>query len=445
MAVSFPLRVLQTVMAQIDDIDQGSRIAGRGVGGAEQKGVGVGEAAHHRGILGGVGCNLPNAIRATGEGGAQMIGAVVIGRERDGAAGGFGGGWIAGQAGEALDGGAEEQQGADERGDGIAGQAEDGQGAELAEHQRFARAHGDGPEILHEPFIGQRVAHQIMGADAGAAGGEQQIGMGGAGGGLGDGVAVIGGDGQDQRNGALGADEGGEGVGVRADDAAGRDRGAGERNFIAGGEDGDDGLAMDGEPGVIGGGCEADGARGEAGACGDQRVTARKILALAADMFALDTLDVWGERGEAHVIAGYRGIFLEHHAIGAIWDQAARVEADGFAGLEAAGERVACGGFADDAERLAEIGGAQRKSVHGREIMRGLVEAGLQGGGEHAAIALAQRDDFAVGGAERRENTGAGVGDGDHGAVKSPDLPPDLWVTRRSSMRMARSAALTMS
>ena len=32
-----------------------------------------------------------------------------------------------------------------------------------------------------------------------------------------------------------------------------------------------------------------------------------------------------------------------------------------------------------------------------------------------------------------------------YGASKVPDLPPDLWVRRMSTMRMARSTALHMS
>src|SRR3546814_3810624 len=45
-----------------------------------------------------------------------------------------------------------------------------------AEHQRLARAHGDLPEIERHALAAQRLLHQVVLADRGAAGGEQQVG-----------------------------------------------------------------------------------------------------------------------------------------------------------------------------------------------------------------------------------------------------------------------------
>ncbi len=126
--------------------------------------------------------------------------------------------------------------------------------------------------------------HQVVVADAGAAGGDQQVDAGHLIGDGGDGVAVVAGDRQHDRLAAAGAHQGGQGVRVGTDDAAGGDRLAGQRDLVAGGQDRDARAAMHGDPGMVGGGGQADIARSQAAPGGDHGVAGGKILPGAADV-----------------------------------------------------------------------------------------------------------------------------------------------------------------
>ena len=76
--------------------------------------------------------------------------------------------------------GPQEDHGADQGRDRVARQARAPGRADTAEHQRLARPHGDLPEVELEPLLAQHALHQIVVADRGAAGGDEQVGAGGA-------------------------------------------------------------------------------------------------------------------------------------------------------------------------------------------------------------------------------------------------------------------------
>ena len=155
-------------------------------------------------------------------------------------------------------------------------------------------------------------------ADAGAAGGDEQIDAADLVGGGGDGVQIVRRDRQHHGVAPCGGDEGGEGVGVGRDDAAGPDGVAGKGDLVAGGEDSEARAAVDREPGVVGCRREADGARGEAGAGREQDVTGREIAAAGADVAA-------GDRclAQREAVAIAVGVLLDGDRVGAGGDQAA--------------------------------------------------------------------------------------------------------------------------
>ena len=78
---------------------------------------------------------------------------------------------VRGQPQHGAQGGLEKEDGAYHRRDRVAGQADEGDRAEAAIHQRFARPHGDAPEIQGQALFGKCRLDEIMVADRGAAGG----------------------------------------------------------------------------------------------------------------------------------------------------------------------------------------------------------------------------------------------------------------------------------
>ena len=87
---------------------------------------------------------------------------------------------------------------------------------------------------------------------------------------------VVRGDRQHDRLAARGAHQRGQRVRVGADDAARRDRLARHGDLVAGGQDGDARAAVHAEPGMVGGGGEADVARGDPAAGRHHGVAARR-------------------------------------------------------------------------------------------------------------------------------------------------------------------------
>jgi hypothetical protein len=89
--------------------------------------------------------------------------------------------------------------------------------------------------------------------------------------------------------------------------------------------------------------------------------------------------------------------------------------------------------------------GSHRVAVHGGDIGWRMAEAGDHGRGAHPARALHQRYDLGRGRGQLFEDARPRLSNGDHGARKSPEAPPDLATTRRPSTTIPRSTALHMS
>ena len=207
-------------------------------------------------------------------------------------------------------------------------------------------------------------------ADAGAAGGDEEVDARKLVGGGGDGGHVVGRNREDDGFGAGFGDEGRERVGVGGDDAAGNEWFAGKRDLVAGGEDGNTGAAVDREPGVVGGGGKADCAGSQALAGVEEGVAALEVATARADVAAEN-----GAFAKRKRVADAVGVFLDRDGIGAGGDQAAGEEAEGLAGADRAVERVAGWGAPNDGPG-ARVGGAHGVAVHGGEVGGRLVEAG---------------------------------------------------------------------
>ncbi len=160
--------------------------------------------------------------------------------------------------------------------------------------------------------------------------------------------------------------------------------------LVAGGDDGDARPGCHRNFRVIHGGGERQVAGGNAPPSIEQDLALREVQALLAHILA--KLD----GGQGDLVAFGFGVLLRDHGVGAGGQQRAGENARGLAGLEAAVERAAGGGGADQLERrgLGEIGGARRVAVHGRQIGRRLGAAGRQRFGQHAAVRFTDRDFF---------------------------------------------------
>ena len=141
---------------------------------------------------------------------------------------------------------------------------------------------------------------------------------------------------------------------VGADNPAGCHRLAGQRDFIAGGQNGDAWAAVHGKPGMIAGGGQADIAGGETPAGGDEKIAGREILAGGTDMFADDTSFIDG-----HNSIRCNRVFLQQDRIRACGHDAAGEDAHGLAGSNASRKRVSRRRGADDFEAcsLPGVGG----------------------------------------------------------------------------------------
>ncbi len=144
----------------------------------------------------------------------------------------------------------QEQDRADRRGGRIARKPEDPNFAEAAVHQRLAGTHGDLPEAELHAGRNQRLLHEVVVADRGAAERHQHVDLrldrlADRGVELGH---VVAGDAEIDRNAAAGLDDPGDGEIVGGDDLRGAERSAGRDQFVAGGEDRDPGVAAYRQP-----------------------------------------------------------------------------------------------------------------------------------------------------------------------------------------------------
>ena len=285
----------------------------------------TGNGGHHQ-PPGRIGC----------DGGAQMVGAMVVGADRLAEQGRGDGRRRGGQAGQAGQRRQQEQDGADQGGHRVARHAEDRQASapRPAEQQRLSGPHGDLPEVHHHAAALQALDDQVVVADRGAARGHQHVGAGDRIGDRGDRLARVGGDRQHGGQAAGGAHQRGQRVRVGGDDAAGRDRLARHGDLVTGGQDGDARAAMHAEPGVVGRGGEAHVACGDAAAGGHHGVAAGEVLAGAANVAAGLHRFV-----DPHGVAVTGGVLLQQDGVGTLRDNAAGEQSHGLAGADACRRR----------------------------------------------------------------------------------------------------------
>ena len=189
------------------------------------------------------------------------------------------------------DGGAAEELEGEEGGDGVAGEAEVGDGAavgsgEAAEGEGLAGPHADRPEV-DLALAGEDLLDDVVVAAGNAGGGDDEVG---AGNGLvdlvGEGVEGVADDAEGDGEAAEFEDGGGQAVGVAVVNLAGLGGLAGAEELVAGGEDGDGGVADDGHAVDAHGGEEADLGGAQEGAAGEDGGALADVLGAAADVGA---------------------------------------------------------------------------------------------------------------------------------------------------------------
>ena len=188
----------------------------------------------------------------------------------------------------------------------------------------------------------------------------------------------------------VGADEGGQQVRVGVADLHGAGRVGHADKFVAGGEDGDDGLRPDVQGGSAdrGGKCDLSGA--EAGAGGEQKVAGVGFSGAWDDVFAgaqgLAGVGGDGGGGDGNVLQHADGVCALRHGC-------AGHDLDGLTGLEGGASPLFAGtDGADEAERRASLFAADRVAVAGGAIERWLIAVGVERMGEHAAQRIVERD-----------------------------------------------------
>ena len=143
------------------------------------------------------------------------------------------------------------------------------------------------------------------------------------------------------------------------------------------------------------------------------------------------------------------GVLLDQDGVGRVRHRGAGEDADRLAGAKLAAVAAARRRLAGHLEPGADDGvrRAHRVAVHRRGGEGGLVAGGDGVRRQHPPGSLGQWDFLGADRFDQPEDARQRVGDGEQhqSASYSPDLPPALWVTRMSVMRMARSAALHMS
>jgi len=299
----------------------------------------------------------------------------------------------AGASGHVVEGGEDVAVKADEGGHGVARKGEEGrwagpEGEGLAGTLGDAVKEGDAEEVL------EHGADVIAFAFGDAAAGEDEVGgleRGLEGGGelIGAVGEVLGGD----FAGAPGVEGGAEGGIVGAANLVGGRNLFGRNEFVAGGEDGDAGLADDGEGGGPDGGGDGGDAGGDHGAGGDKFGTLREVAAEGVDVGAGGG---WGF-GENGVTAVAFDLFVRDDGVAIIGeagpghDLPTGVIGEWFGGGVAGGVEAMDSdpGIGDGGVRGTEADAIHHDTIVGRE---GAV--GGEGGGEDALIGEFERDIF---------------------------------------------------
>jgi hypothetical protein len=213
--------------------------------------------------------------------------------------------------------------------------------------------------------------------------------------------------------------------------------------FVAGGDQRHHRAAADRDAGHVHRRQQGGLATGEAARRG-QAVAFSEIHACGADIGPGG-----GGLGDLDGVTLAPGVFLDQDGVGAVGHRGAGKDADRLALADGAAMAAAGRRLTGDGEPGAGEGvrGADRVAVHGRGGEGRLVAGGERVGGQNPAGGVGQRDFLGAGGIDQSEDAGEGVGDWEqhYSASNAPDLPPALWVTRMSVIRMARSTALHMS
>ncbi len=182
--------------------------------------------------------------------------------------------------------------------------------------------------------------------------------------------------------------DGGDREIIAGDDLRGAGLGARRHKFVARSDDRHARAPRDRNCSVIHrrGEREFGGAEAHAGEERDRAFA--KVEASAANMRA-------GRRACRQRAVGDDSVFLKQYRVGALRHWRAGEDAHGFSRLERRAIAVACGAFADDAQRPGgKVSGAQRKAVHGRDGDGRLAAAGDKVGGQRAAARPRQRRQF---------------------------------------------------
>ena len=192
--------------------------------------------------------------------------------------------------------------------------------AQPAVHHRLARPHRDPPERHGDAFSLQRLLDEVVVADRGAAGGDQDIGAAVAGPadsfrGGGD---RVGGNPEIDGLGALGPRQRPQRIAVGIDDLPGAGDRARHHKFVAGGEHRDLRAAPHSQLRIVHAGGEREVAVGEAVSRRKQHIALAEVDAGGADVPSRN-----GGVRDGDVIAIDAGVFLDDDGVGSVGDHAA--------------------------------------------------------------------------------------------------------------------------
>ena len=155
----------------------------------------------------------------------------------------------------------------------------------------------------------------------------------------------------------------------------------------------------------------------------------------------------FGDGRNDHHFTVARGVFLNHHRVGAGRHGRAGENPHRLAGTQIARKTVSRRAFADDLARSGAIGGPHGPAVHRRGGERGLIAGRADVFAEKMAQSAGERDVLRGDMGQVAGHPRPRVVDAEqlHGARQSPDAPPLFSSKRTVSITMPRSAALSMS
>ena len=145
-----------------------------------------------------------------------------------------------------------------------------------------------------------------------------------------------------------------------------------------------------------------------------------------------------------------RNIFLDDDRIGVGRQRRARKDPCAFSGRNRRARRVAGRDPPHDGQHaigVCKVGRSDCVPIHRRNSLRRVGTARMNLFGQGAAGRVVDRHPFRRGRGKGGADSRLRLGHRNHPAASSntPDLPPDLWASRRSVMRMPRSIALHIS